>query len=750
MEMSDCLSQKYNVVVTNPPYMGAKGMNADLATFLKTQYPDYKSDLFSAMIVRCTGLALEKGELGFMSPFVWMFLSSYEKLRKYFTLDCTISSLIQLEYSGFADATVPICTFTLHKNHLIHFKGSYIRLSDFRGPELQKPMALEAIHNHECGWFYLSDASNFTKIPGSPIAYWLSDRFVHIFEECPQLASFCKPAHGLTTSNNNRFLRQWYEVPMSNIGFGMRSALDAQNSGFRWFPYNKGGEYRRWYGNQDYVVNWANNGVEIKATVDAKYPYLKGNIGLVITNESKYFLPAVTWSFVSSSYFGTRYSPKGFIFDVAGSSVFPEITDINLILGMLCSSAMPCFLQGLNPTLNYQVGDVQRLPLPSWTDEEHYQISSVVEKLIAIEKQDWDSQEISWNFKRNEIVEVFDGSSTLKDTVEKLQQIYRERIKDTQELEERNNEHFIRLYGLEGELSPEHSLSQVTLCCNPYYFFAKASEKTDDELWAMQRCELMKDLISYAVGCMFGRYSLEKEGVILGYRQGESLEDYQNILGKEGRYLPDDDNIIPVLDEDYFDDDITIRFKEFLKLAFGAEHYAENLLYVEECLNLKHKSDYSIRNYFTAEFYSDHLKRYKKRPIYWLFQSPDNNFRALVYMHRYKGGQVSRIRKNYLLSFKNKLDLKLSQLNRELGGKDPNNQGENVNKQKKVPRKGGVVREIEKIKKIQNDLQTFDSNCFYQLAQDDPAIDLNDGVRVNYLKFGTALKKIPGLEKKED
>lgn len=741
-EMSDCLAQKYHVVVTNPPYMGSKGMNASLGDFLKESYPDSKTDLCTAFMERAFTLALEHGMISMINMQSWMFLSSFEKLRHKLLEAKTILNMAHLgpkAFDSIGGEVVNTTAFVLKNSFDKNWRGAYFRLINASSEEDKRNLFLK--HKEQP---YLSGTDSFTKIPGSPIAYWLSERFIKIFEDLPQLDFSYKPANGMTTANNNRFLRQWYEVPLVNIGFDMQNATEAQNSACRWFPYNKGGEYRRWYGNQDYVVNWEHDGYEIKNFKDEKGKQLS-----VVRNPKYYFLPAVTWSFISSAFFGTRYFPKGFIFDVTSGSIYPEIKDINIILGLLASSATSCFLGVLNPTIHFLVGDVQRIPLPTWTETEHKHISDVVAELIAIAKQDWDSQEISWNFKRNEIVATFDGLSTLKATVEKLQELYRERIAKTKSLEEQNNENFIRLYGLEGELTPEHPLSQVTLCCNPYYYFAKASEKTEDELWAMQRCELMKDLISYAVGCMFGRYSLTKEGVILGRKIGESIEDYQKIVGEGNSYLPDDDNIIPVLDDDYFSDDITLRFKEFLKQAFGREHYAENLNYVEECLNLKHKNGYSIRNYFTTDFYNDHVKRYKKRPIYWMFQSPDKNFRALIYMHRYKGGQVSRIRKNYLLAFRNKLEMILSQLEKEVVSTTQEQQG-STTKGKKPKRNGSVVREIEKLRKIETDLQNYDKDCFYQLAQDDPAIDLNDGVLVNYPKFGSALKKISGLDKKED
>ena len=564
----------------------------------------------------------------------------------------------------------------------------------------------------------------------------MSDKFIKIFENCPRLDSICKPAHGLSTSDNKRFLRYWYEVQNKKIAFSMKDATEAQNSQCKWFPYNKGGEYRRWFGNQDYVVNWEKNGKEIKDTANIKYPYLKGNLGFVITGEKYYFKPSVTWSFISSSYFSARYSPTGAIFDVAGSSVFPEENDIPFMLAMMDSSLTSSVLSAMNPTLNFQVGDIAGLPLPSVSADRKAIISSNASILIDKHRKDWNSYENSWNFEVNPIIDEFrkDASQSLDATVKRLQKSYKNNAQTVQQLEELNNKYFIELYGLEGEISPDYPLSEVTLFTNTAFMY---KEKSEDEQIKLQRVDMIKDLISYSVGCMFGRYSLDKEGLIL-CNQGETIEDFKAKVPNSS-FEVDEDNVIPVLSDNWFSDDIVERFKNFLKVAFGEEHYLENLRFIEQTLNVKEKNSYSIRDYFVNEFYTDHIKRYKKRPIYWMFKSPKGHFKALIYMHRYQPYTVSRARNEYLLEFRQKLDAEKQNLEAHVASGTLSKADNNAKNKR-----------IEEIKKIIADINNYDSEIMYPLAQQNIEIDLDDGVKTNYVKFGKALEKIAGLDKQED
>lgn len=724
---ADYLSQKYHIVITNPPYMGVKGMNGRLASWIKDNYTDVKTDLFSAFIIRCIKLSLPKATLGFMTPFVWMFIASFEKLRKTLLTKETITSLVQLEYSGFDGATVPICTFTLQNNHINNYKGAYIKLSNFKGPENQAPKTLEAIRNHNCGWFYRSSADNFKKIPGSTIAYWLSDKFIKVFEECPRLDSNSTPAQGLATADNDRFLRQWFEVNFANIGLLKSTSQEALISKCKWFPYNKGGEYRRWYGNQDYVINWINDGEEIK-----NFRFPNGKQRSVIRNPDFYFKPSVTWTDISSSFFGARITPKGFLFDVSGSSIFPSEENILYILGMMVSTISSKALKALNSTMHFQVGNIASLPVPSSSQKEKAIISSNASILIDKHKYDWDSFETSWNFRINPVIRYFkdNNSLSLEEVISKLQEQYRNNAESVKLLEELNNKYFISLYGLEDEVSPDYPISEVTLFTNTAFMY---KDKSKEEQINLQKTDMIRDLISYAVGCIFGRYSLDKEGLIL-FNQGENIDDFKSKV-PNASFEADEDNVIPVLEDSWFNDDIVECFKKFIKTAFGEDHYLENLRFIEQTLNVKGKASYSIRDYFVNEFYSDHVKRYKKRPIYWLFKSPKGHFKALIYMHRYQPYTVSRVRNEYLLEFRQRLDAEKQNLEIMI-------------------QKGGLPKadlnsknkRVETIKKIIADLNDYDSEIMYPLAQQNIKIDLDDGVKTNYVKFGKALEKISGLD----
>lgn len=395
LKQADFLQQKYHVVIANPPYMGGKNMNSDLSEWLKKNYTDVKSDLFSAFIVRNTELALPKGQLGFMTPFVWMFISSYEKLRSFIIKQKTITSLIQLEYSGFDGATVPICTFTLENAHKPNFKGGYIRLADFKGAENQAPRTLEAIKNPNCGWFYRVSADNFQKIPDSPIAYWASERILEVFESSPSLETIAKPRQGMATTNNDVFLRLWYEVEDCKTFVCATDKKDAIISNKKWFPYNKGGEFRKWYGNNDYLINWYNDGEEIRK-------YLIGKNPNIPRGERLYFKQCFSWSLISSSSPAFRFKPNGHIFDIAGMSCFTE--EYLYYLLALCNSPIVLkFLKILAPTINYQAGDIANIPVII-DSKQKQNIEEITEQNISLSKIDWDAYETSWDFKKHPLI----------------------------------------------------------------------------------------------------------------------------------------------------------------------------------------------------------------------------------------------------------------------------------------------------------------------------------------------------------
>ena len=397
------ISDRYDVVVANPPYMGSSSFNPFMSSWIKKNYPDVKSDLFSCFILHIIELAQDHAEAGIMCPFVWMFIGSYEKLRNKMIDEKTITSLIQLEYSGFAGATVPICTFTFHNAHIPGYMGGYVRLSNFVGPDNQAPKALEAISNPTCGWFYRADASTFHDIPGTPIAYWASEAINNAFIHGKSLASVAPPRQGLATSDNNRFLRKWWEVACPHICFSAQSREDAQRIGLRWFPIIRGGDFRKWYGNLSEIVDWFDDGREMKAAVMLKYPYLN-NPNFVIKNPECYFSEAISWSKISSGEIAFRYEPKGMLFEVAGPCIFANGEVLGYLLGLVNSSVIQTIARMLSPTLNYEVGQIGTYPVLGAVPDVKERIRLFVDGCCKLSRSDWDSRETSWDFRCHPLI----------------------------------------------------------------------------------------------------------------------------------------------------------------------------------------------------------------------------------------------------------------------------------------------------------------------------------------------------------
>lgn len=706
LRQADYLCPKYHVVIANPPYMGGKGMNGRFAAWLKDNYEDVKSDLFSAFIVRNTEMAMPKGQLGFMSPFVWMFISSYEKLRSFIINQKTITSLIQLEYSGFDGATVPICTFTLENAHRPDFKGGYVRLSDFRGSESQGPRAKEAIKNQGCGWFYRASASDLKKIPGSPIAYWVSNFDVFNF---PNISEEWVSGGRIKTHDGQKYIRFIWEIPRKSD---------------RWKRLIKGGDFRKHFGNEDFLVDWSDDAVAFYEEQGGLYP-------------KKYrSKEGICWSKITSALQSFRIKRSETEFDSASPTIFNSSFKCDkYLLALLNSRVSQFLLKAINPTLNTQVIDVMALPICRVDSSKRGSIEIAEDKLIDISSTDWDSYETSWDFASQPLLKPERYKSSLKSTYEIVCSHWRKVTSEMQSLEEENNRIFISAYSLQDELTPEVPLNEITLTCNPHYRYGSAKSK--DELEALLLADTMREFVSYSVGCMFGRYSLDKPGLILA-NQGETIEDYLKQIPQPS-FPADEDNVIPILDGDWFADDITERFKQFLKLTFGSENYQENLRFIEQALNVKDRRDYSIRDYFLNEFYSDHVRRYKKRPIYWLFTSPKGSFNALIYMHRYRPDTVSVVLNKYLREFRSKLITHKGHL-----------ESVSINQKAGAAEKTKALKEIERVAKMIAEVEEYEREVLYPLATQRLEIDLDDGVKVNYLKFGGALKKIVGLESKEE
>ena len=715
LRQADYLNPKYHVVIANPPYMGGKGMNGRLKAFLQDNYTDVKSDLFSAFIVRNLELALPKAQLGFVTPYVWMFLSSYEKLRDDILSRTTITNLIQLEYNAFEPACIPVCTFTIENSHRPNFNGGYVRLSDFRGARNQGPKTLEAIQKPDCGWFYRASAADFKKIPGSPIAYWVSEIIRGVFEKSTPLAEVMLPRKGIATGNNDRFLRLWYEVEDGKTVF---PEYLGKKTG-KWYAITKGGVFRKWYGNHNYLVNWENGGYEIK-----NFRNPDGSLKSRPQNTDYFFKRGITWSDLTSSQNAFREFPEGFAFEGRGPAGFFENDSyFEPVLGFLNSKIASYSIQLVNPTLSLNVGEISRLPfLRKVADVAG--LTNIVVQCIFFAQTDWNSYEISWDFTYLPLMRNEFRRDILADTYAAVREHWRAMTLEMQRLEEENNRIFIDAYGLQDELTPEVPLEEITLTCNPHYRYG--SDKSEDELEALLLADTMKEFISYAVGCMFGRYSLDKPGLILA-NQGETADDYRAQIPTP-TFEPDEDNVIPLLDGDWFTNDITEQFRKFLRVTFGEEHYEENLAFIENAIGK------DIRKYFLRDFYNDHVKRYKKRPIYWMFSSPKGSFNALIYMHRYRPDTVSVVLNDYLREFRTKLTARREHLEQL-----------SISASASQREKTRALKEIEKLNKTIDELEEYEREVLYPLATQQVAIDLDDGVKVNYNKLGDALKKVTGL-----
>ncbi|HOT74331.1 MAG TPA: BREX-1 system adenine-specific DNA-methyltransferase PglX [Candidatus Wallbacteria bacterium] len=632
-------------------------------------------------------------------------------------------------------------------DHFPECKGKYIRLVSFKGgDEEMASHTLDAIKGLSNNIFFRASSSDFKKIPGSPIAYWVSEKVIANFSKGIPLFEYAVPRQGFATGNNDLFLKFWSEVSINNIKFNSNTGKEAELSNCQWFPCNKGGTFRKWFGNNNIIADWKNNGLKMKSY-----------IGSVIRNPDYYFKDGMTWSTISSYKLSMRYSPKGYLFETKGSVCFPlNNNPIEYSIGLMNSIIIEKILYVLSPTLDFHEGPIGKVPIIIF--QKDYIIINV-KKLINISKSDWDSYETSWDFTRSPLLDISNisggaqgessdlpDSSTspslsalrsplstmhyaLSDIYPRLRSRWRDMTLEMKRLEEENNRIFIDAYGLSDELTPDVPLSEITLTCNPHYRYG--GDKTEEELEALLLADTMKEFISYSVGCMFGRYSLDRPGLVLA-NQGDTVDDYLKQIPNPV-FPPDADNVIPILDGEWFPDDITERFYNFLRAAFGAEHFEDNLKFIETAIGK------DIRKYFTKDFYGEHIKRYKKRPIYWLFTSPKGSFNALIYMHRYRPDTVSIVLNDYLREFKTKLASQKS-----------NYEHITISSASSASEKTKALKEIDKIKKILAELDEYERDTLYPLAARQIAIDLDDGVKVNYQKFGAALKKIPGLEDKEE
>lgn len=699
LRMAEALSPKYHVVVANPPYMSVGGMNAAMKSWAEENYPNSFSDAFSMFIERTGTLNLPSGFSGMVTMQNWMFLSSFELLRDKLLSERTLRSLCQIGYNSFPEMNSKVAqaaAFVIEKRKNAG-RGIFFNLNDAPQSADKRLVYLEKLKVSD---FFTPVPENFRNIPGSPLAYWASDGVYDAFGNGQLLANHASVGKGLDTGDNEKFLRQWFEIGQSDE---------------RWVPCQKGGPFRKWYGNNDVVIDWANNGTALR-----NFP--KANL----RNSQNYMRSGISWTRVSSAPPAFRAFDEGQIFESTGPCVFANDIPELVALGLLNSNFSRLVLGMLAPSLDFQSGHVSKIPVPAASRNLNQRPAQCC---VALSRSDWDAYENSWDFTTLPLLSPEHRGETLEGSYATLRAHWQGMTDEMQRLEEENNRIFIDAYGLQDELTPEVPPEEITLTCNPAYRYGVKGSEEDRE--TRLRADTMAEFLSYAVGCMFGRYSLDAPGLILA-NQGERLEDYLARI-PEPSFMPDADNVIPVLDENWFADDITERFRLFLRVTFGEAHFRENLRYIEDALGK------DIRKYFTKDFYADHVKRYKKRPIYWMFSSPKGTFNALIYMHRYRGDTVSVLLNDYLREFISKLEGERGRL--EKLSDDPSaSQGQRTK----------ALKDMAVIAKQIDELNEWERDVVFPLAQAKIEIDLDDGVKANYPKFGAALKKIPGLEAKDD
>lgn len=720
--IGEVLAQKYDVVFTNPPYMGLSNGNAKLSTFAKKHYPDSKADLFAVFMERCHNFTKANGYQAMITQQAWMFLSSFENLRQ--TLQyLTIINMAHLGARAFEEIggeVVQTTSFVFKNKYINNYKGTYCRLIEPTTQQGKEDMFLAGINRYE------AQQANFSKIPGSPIAYWVSNKMLSVFEKGNCLGNIADSKQGIATANNEYYLRHWNEVDFLNIKFDTTRHENSLIAFEKWYPYNKGGDFRKWYGNNDYVINWLHDGEEIKKDSKA-----------VLRNLPYHFRNCFSWSLISSSVAAFRYKPYGHLFDVAGMSCFSN-SNLEYLLALCNSKIAMEILKIIAPTLNYQCGDIANIPV-IFNENKKDIIENIVQQNISLSKSDWDSFETSWDFKEHPLVKwargLWDATSvavTMRSYYGTLPKVScplelcfmlwqgecNKRFMQLKANEEELNCIFIEIYGLQDELTPDVADKDVTVA-RIYNSKEDIPESMKGNNYVLTKQDVVKSLISYAVGCMFGRYSLDAEGI--AYAGGAwDASKYQT-------FMPDEDNCILITDEAYAKDDIAELFGAWLKKIYGTEQYEENLKFVADALGNKGSSSREvIRNYFLTDFIKDHIKTYKKRPIYWLFDSgKQNGFKALIYLHRYNADTIGNLRVDYLHKMQRIYESEMERLQYTI---------ENGTNAREV---AAAEKRKEKLQKQLKECRDYDEKISH-LALARIELDLDDGVKVNYEKVQTA------------
>lgn len=714
------LGAHYDCVVANPPYMGSKGMNPKLKSFVQDRYPDSKSDLFAVFIERNLQFVAPEGALATITMQSWMFLSSFERLRSKILCKETIRNMAHLGARGFdsiGGEVVSTTAFVLNNIHMQNYRGDYVRLVNGSSEAEKRADFIAAVTAPQCDFFFRASASDFETIPGIPIAYWASKSAKEAFSRFPSLSTFASPRQGMATADNNRFVRFWTEVSLSKIKFSSMSKKDAADSKAKWFPFNKGGEFRKFYGNNEYLVDWEQDGKAIKAFEKA-----------FVRSEGRFFETGLTWTAISSTYFAVRYSPSGFIPSNAGMMIYKEGDfEIDSLLAFLNSKVVNYLISCLSETLNFDQGILARLPVCELS------VGLIVKEQIDIAKRDWDEHEVSWNFKSFPLLTEPHLAASLTGSFTHLRDRWIVATKRMQQLEEENNRTFIGAYGLQEELTEAVPISEITLTCNPHYRYG--GDSTDVEREARLKYDTMRELVSYAIGCVMGRYSLQEPGLIYAHSGGIGFDPT-----RYGKFQADEDGITPITEDPWFEDDAAARIEDFLGIVWPQEPLMETLRTLTDGLTMGKGGEphNALRWYLSKQFFKDHLQTYKNRPIYWLFSSGKQKaFEALVYLHRYNEGTLARMRTNYVTPLMGKFQQRIGDLEAEVASS-----ASSAEKARKTKEKDHLGKQLVELRRFDEELR--------HLADQRIAIDLDDGVKVNYAKFGTLLSgidKICGKDK---
>ena len=752
IQVAEVMAQKYDVVVTNPPYMGSSGMGVKLSEFVKKNYSETKADLFSCFIERGFQLTNVRGFVSMITMESWMFLSSFEKMRQGLVKNHTIMNMVHMPYLGKGGTSLGInfgtAAFVFNKCYCTDYNSQFDYICYYETDDSGVPFEFPTVNDR----YKSTKASNFTKIPGSPVAYWLSDNFANAFRG-KNVKSVANPCIGMRTGDNDRFLRLWFEVCQSKIGFNHRDANSAVNAGSKWIPYHKGGNFRKWYGNNEYVVNWENDGEEIKENTRRVYPQLGDNLGWKISNEQFYFKEGISWTSLSSGDTAFRRYKEGFIFSNSGQAVVGASSDmLDFLTALLNSRFSKEVLDIITPTMGFESGYIAKIPVIIPNQDNMALVIKTSKHQTHLSSNDWDSYETSWDFTRNPLV----NGNRLTIAYAAWKQECEKRFHQLKKNEEELNRIFIDIYGLQDELTPDVADKEVTV----HRVFDRKGD-VPETMKGSNYVRTMRDeivsLISYAVGCMFGRYSLDKPGLVFaGYSKIErstktldgdapELEKFakQNADGSVsyGSYYHevnqdnyksfpiDTDNIIPICDDDYFDDDITGRFVKWVETVYGKETLEENLKFIADALGGKGTPREVIRSYFLNDFYADHLKTYQKRPIYWLFDSgKKNGFKALIYMHRYQSDLLARMRTDYVHEQQERYRTQLTHLADAI---------EHAGAAERVK----LTKQQKKLQEQALEIQKYEEKV-HHLADQNIQIDLDDGVKHNYELFADVLAKI--------